>query len=53
MPAYAGNLSGTEAPNVAYAGVYPAAMIAKIVLAQLLLSRPFHSSERRPIIQAR
>jgi putative transport protein len=36
--AYAGNLSGTDAPNVAYAGVYPAAMIAKIVLAQLLVS---------------
>jgi uncharacterized transporter YbjL len=36
--AHAGNLSGTEAPNAAYAGVYPAAMIAKIVPAQLLVS---------------
>ena len=36
--AYASNLSKTEAPNIAYAGVYPAAMIAKIVLAQLLVS---------------
>ncbi len=36
--AYAANLSKTDAPNIAYAGVYPAAMIAKIVLAQLLVS---------------
>lgn len=36
--AYAGNLSKSEAPNLAYAGVYPAAMIAKIILAQLLIS---------------
>ncbi len=36
--AYASNLCKTEAPNVAYAGVYPAAMIAKIILAQLLVS---------------
>ena len=36
--AYASNLSKTEAPNVAYAGVYPAAMIVKIILAQLLVS---------------
>ncbi|MBI4874046.1 MAG: transporter [Acidobacteria bacterium] len=35
--AHASNLSKTEAPNVAYAGVYPVAMIAKILLAQLLI----------------
>ena len=34
--AYATGLTRSDAPNVAYAGVYPAAMIAKIVLAQLL-----------------
>jgi len=36
--AYAANLSKTEAPDVAYAGVNPAVMIAKIVLAQLPVS---------------
>ena len=36
--AYAAGLTRSDAPNVAYAGVYPAAMIAKIVLAQLLVS---------------
>lgn len=36
--AYATNMSKTEAPNLAYAGVYPFAMIAKIILAQLLVS---------------
>jgi putative transport protein len=37
--AYAGALaSPSEAPNVAYAAVYPTAMIAKIVLAQLLVA---------------
>jgi len=30
--------SPSEAPNLAYAAVYPAAMIAKIVLAQLLVA---------------
>jgi putative transport protein len=34
--AYAANAARTERPNVGYASVYPAAMIAKIVLAQLL-----------------
>ncbi len=37
--AYASSMaSPSEAPNVAYAAVYPAAMIAKIVLAQLLVA---------------
>lgn len=35
--AFANNVARSEAPNVAYAGVYPVAMIVKIVLAQLLL----------------
>jgi len=35
--AFAANLSKSENTNIAYAGIYPAAMIAKIVLAQLLL----------------
>jgi len=35
--AFASNLSKSENTNIAYAGIYPAAMIAKIVLAQLLL----------------
>ena len=34
--AYASKATNSEAPNVAYAGVYPVAMIAKILLAQLL-----------------
>jgi putative transport protein len=36
--AYATGLTRSDAPNIAYAGVYPAAMIAKIILAQLLVS---------------
>ncbi len=36
--AYATGLTRSDAPNIAYAGVYPAAMIAKIILAQLLIS---------------
>jgi putative transport protein len=36
--AFAANLSKTDAPNVGYANVYPAAMITKIVLAQLLVA---------------
>ncbi len=36
--AYAANQARNEQPNVAYAAVYPAAMITKIVLAQLLVS---------------
>jgi len=37
--AYASEMaSPSEAPNLAYAAVYPAAMIAKIVLAQLLVA---------------
>ena len=37
--AYASSMaSPSEAPNLAYAAVYPAAMIAKIVLAQLLVA---------------
>ncbi len=35
--AYASNMAKSERPDVAYAGVYPVAMIAKILLAQLLL----------------
>jgi putative transport protein len=35
--AFAGNLSRSDNTNLAYAGIYPAAMIAKIVLAQLLM----------------
>lgn len=34
--AFAGNLTKSEDTNIAYAGIYPAAMIAKIILAQLL-----------------
>ena len=34
--AFAGNLSKSDNTNLAYAGIYPAAMIAKIILAQLL-----------------
>jgi putative transport protein len=36
--AFANNLSKTDAPNVGYASVYPAAMIAKILLAQLIVA---------------
>jgi putative transport protein len=36
--AYATGLTRSDAPNIAYAGVYPTAMIAKIILAQLLVS---------------
>jgi len=36
--AFASDVTKSEAPNVAYAGVYPIAMIAKIILAQLLLA---------------
>jgi putative transport protein len=35
--AFASNLAKTDAPNLGYASVFPAAMIAKIVLAQLLV----------------
>ena len=35
--AFASNLSKSDNTNVAYAGIYPAAMIAKIILAQLLI----------------
>jgi putative transport protein len=38
--AFAANQSKSDAPNLAYAGVYPAATIAKILLAQLLISWP-------------
>lgn len=34
--AFAGNLSKSDNTNLAYASIYPAAMIAKIILAQLL-----------------
>lgn len=36
--AYAANQVKSDAPNIAYAAVYPAATIAKIILAQLLAS---------------
>ncbi len=35
--AFANSHTGSEAPNVSYAGVYPVALIAKIILAQLLV----------------
>lgn len=35
--AYADEITRSEAPSVAYASIYPAAMITKIILAQLLL----------------
>jgi putative transport protein len=35
--AMAGNMTRNEAPNTGYTSVYPAAMILKILLAQLLL----------------
>ncbi len=38
--AYASNQTRSEAPETAYAAVYPAATIAKIILAQLLVSWP-------------
>ena len=38
--AYASNQTRSEAPSVAYAAVYPAATILKIILAQLLASWP-------------
>ena len=34
--AFASNLTKSENTNIAYASIYPAAMIAKIILAQLL-----------------
>jgi len=37
--AYANEHGGTDAPNVWYASVYPASMISKIILVQLLVSR--------------
>jgi putative transport protein len=36
--AFATNQTRSDAPNLAYAGVYPAATVAKIVLAQILAS---------------
>ena len=35
--AFASNLTKSENTNIAYAGIYPAAMILKIILAQLLV----------------
>ena len=35
--AFASNLTKSEKTNIAYAGIYPAAMILKIILAQLLV----------------
>ncbi len=35
--AFANSHTGSEAPNVSYAAVYPVALIAKIILAQLLV----------------
>jgi putative transport protein len=37
--AYANERSSSNAPNIWYASVYPASMIAKIILAQLLVGR--------------
>ncbi len=36
--AFAANQSGSDTPNIGYASVYPVAMIAKIVLAQMLVA---------------
>ncbi len=36
--AFANNQTRSDSPNIAYAGVYPAATVAKIVLAQILAS---------------
>ncbi|OPZ71205.1 MAG: Aspartate/alanine antiporter [bacterium ADurb.Bin478] len=36
--AFAANQTGSDAPNIGYASVYPVAMIAKIVLAQMLVA---------------
>ena len=36
--AYANRQASNETPNVWYAAVYPASMIAKIILAQLIVS---------------
>ena len=35
---YAGERTGNEAPEIGYASVYPVAMIAKIILAQVILT---------------
>jgi putative transport protein len=35
--AYATREANSDAPNLTYAAVYPVAMIAKIILAQLLI----------------
>lgn len=44
--AFAANQAKNDEPNVGYAGVYPAATIAKIVLAQLLVTLPVaHAAE--------
>ena len=37
--AYANEHGASDAPNVWYASVYPVSMIAKIIMAQLLVSR--------------
>jgi putative transport protein len=39
--AYAADQSSSNAPNIWYASVYPVSMIAKILLAQILVSRLF------------
>jgi putative transport protein len=36
--AFANAMAGNEAPNAGYAAVYPVATIAKIIVAQLLLT---------------
>ncbi len=41
--AFANNQTRSDAPNIAYASVYPAATVAKIVLAQILASWPVWS----------
>ncbi len=47
--AYASNMARSEAPDVAYAGIYPVAMIAKILLAQLLMVS-LHGAEMAPAV---
>ena len=38
--AFAGKQTQSDAPNIAYSGVYPVATVAKIILAQILVSWP-------------
>ncbi len=46
--AFASGQANNDEPNVGYAGVYPAATIAKIVLAQLLVTLPMARAAEPP-----